>query len=91
VCYFLLRRSWQHDVDATHGGKNIYLFTWKDKRVAMKLIPPTPKPTKEEKPKFISICNEGLFVELNEIKQSFALMVKKEVVFSTEISEEMTL
>ena len=63
------------------------MFTWKDKRIAMKPIPPSPKPTKEEKPKFISICNEGLFVELNEIKQSFALMVKKEVVFSTEISE----
>jgi len=27
------------------------------KRIAMKPIPPPPKPTKEEKPKFISICN----------------------------------
>ena len=58
ACHALLGRPWQHDVDATHRGqRNIYMFTWEGKRIAMKPIPPAPKPTKEEKSKFISICN----------------------------------
>ena len=81
TCHILLRRSWQHNIDATHRGKeNIYMFIWKGKRVAMRLILPTPKSTKEKEPKFISICNRGkLLVESKETKQIFALMVKKEV------------
>ena len=46
-CNILLERSWQHDVDATHRGReNIYVFTWKGRRVAMRLIPPTIRSTK---------------------------------------------
>ena len=30
-CRILLERPRQHDVDATHSGKNIYIFTWKGK------------------------------------------------------------
>ena len=34
--HILLKMSWQHDNDATHkGGENIYVFTWKDKRIAL--------------------------------------------------------
>ena len=68
------------------------MFTWKDKRIVMKPIPPNPRPTKEERPKFISICNRvEFFVDSKETKQSFALVVKEEVVSSTEISEELKL
>jgi len=38
------------------------MFTWEGTRIAMKPIPPVPKPTKEEKSKFISICNRGEFL-----------------------------
>ena len=70
ACHILLERSWQHDVNATHQGKtNIYMFTCEDKKIAMKPIPPVPKPTKEEKLKFISIYNRGEFlVESKETK-----------------------
>ena len=45
------------------------------------------KSTKEEKAKFIFICNRGEFlVKSKETKQSVTLVVKEEV-FSTEISE----
>ena len=66
----LLGWPWQHDGDVTHRGKsNIYVFTWKDKRIIMKPIPPNPRPTKEEKLKFISICNRGeFFVKSKKIK-----------------------
>jgi len=58
ACRILLGRPWQYDVDATYRGKrNIYMFTWEGKRIAMMLIPPPLRPTKEEKPKFITICN----------------------------------
>jgi len=58
----------------------------------MKPIPPSPKPIKEEKPKFISICNRGeCFVESKETKQNCTLVVKEEVVSSTEVLEEMKL
>jgi len=79
ACHILLGRPWQHDVDATHCGKrNIYMFTWEGKRITMKPIPHVPKLAKEEKPKFISICNRGEFlVESKEAKQMFALVVKK--------------
>jgi len=36
----------------------------------MRSIPPVPKPTKEEEPKFTSTCNQGeFFVEPKEVKQ----------------------
>jgi len=36
----------------------------------MRPIPPTPKPIKEKKPKFIFICNQGEFlVKLKETKE----------------------
>jgi len=58
----------------------------------MKLIRPSPKPTKEESSKFIIICNQGeFFEESKETTQSIALGVKEEVVSSKEISEEIKL
>ena len=63
ACHVLLGRPWQHNVDATHRGKrNICMFTWEGKRIAMKPIPPVPKPPKAEKPKFLFICNRGEFL-----------------------------
>ena len=54
------------------------MFTWEGKRIAMKTDPPPLKPTKEEKPKFISLCTQGDFlVESKETKQRFALVVKE--------------
>jgi len=48
ACHIHSERPWQQDVNATHRGKrNIYMFTWEGKRIAMKLIPPVPKLTKE--------------------------------------------
>jgi len=45
------------------------MFTWKDKRIAMRLILPIPKTTEEKEHKFMSICNLGEFlVESKEIK-----------------------
>ena len=42
ACHMLLGRPWQHDVDATHRDKkNIYMFTWEGKRIAMKPNPTT--------------------------------------------------
>ena len=35
------------------------MFTWKDKRAAMKPVPPIPMSTKEKEPKLVSICNRG--------------------------------
>ena len=55
----------------------------------MKLIPPIPKSTEEEKPKFIFICNQDEFlVESKEIKKSPALVVK-EVSPTAEIFEKI--
>ena len=46
-CHILLGRPWQHDVDATHQEReNMYMFTWKGKRVAMRPISPTTRSTK---------------------------------------------
>ena len=62
------------------------------KRIAMKPIPPPPKPTKEEKPKFISICNRDEFlVDSKETKEQFALLVKEEVVPSMKIPGKLKL
>ena len=56
----------------------------------MKPIPPAPKATKEEKQKFISICNRGEFlVEFKATKQRFTLIVKDGVEPSVEVSEKM--
>jgi len=55
-CHIFLGRSWQHDVDATHKGRdNIYVFTWKGKRVATRPIPPPPESTKKVS-SLISLC-----------------------------------
>jgi len=41
--------------DTTHKGKdNIYVFTWKGKRVAMREIPLPPKSTKKKVSSLIS-------------------------------------
>ena len=49
------------------------MFTWEGKRIAIKLIPPPPEPTKGGEPKFISICNRGEF--LVESKAWFKVVV----------------
>jgi len=68
------------------------MFAWEGKKIAMKPIPPVPRPAKEEKPKFISICNrDELLVESKETNQIFALVVNEEVAISTEVSEKMKL
>ena len=92
ACHILLGRPWQPDVDATHRGKrNVYVFLWKGKWVAMKPIPHIPKPTKEEESKFLSICTRGVFLtESKETKQRFALVVKEEVVPPSDIPKEIT-
>jgi hypothetical protein len=92
ACHVLLGRPWQHDVDATHRGKNnTYMFLWKGKRVAMKPTPPIPKPTKEEEPKFLSMCTHRVFLtESKETKEKFALVIKEEVMPPSDIPEEMT-
>ena len=47
VCHILLGRPLQHDIDVTHRGKrNICMFTWEGKRIAMNPIPPPLKPIK---------------------------------------------
>ena len=57
-CHILLGRPWQHDIDATHKSKeNMYMFTWKGKKVSMRTIPPTSKSTKEKAFKLVSMCN----------------------------------
>jgi len=49
-----------------------------DNNLVMQSIPPILKSTEEEKPKFISICNQCEFlVESKKIKQSLTLVVKK--------------
>jgi len=53
-------------------------------------IPLPPKPTKEGKPKFISIYNRGKFlVESKETKQQFSLVVKEKVGATIEVPEKM--
>ena len=55
----------------------------------MKPTPPISSP-KEEKPKFISICNRGEFlVESMKTNQSLALSVNKKVTSPAEISEKI--
>ena len=55
----------------------------------MKPIPPLLRPAKEEKPKFIFICNQSEFLmESKETKQRFALIIKEE---SIEVPENMKL
>jgi len=91
-CYILLGRPRHTMLMRPIEARGIYMFTWKDERFTMKSIPPTPKPTKEEAPKFITTCNQGeFFEESKETKESFALVVKEEVVSSTEIFEEIKL
>jgi len=67
------------------------MFSWESKRIAMKPIPPPPKPTKGE-PKFIFICNRDEFlVESKETKQQFAFIVKEEVGPTIKVPEKMKL
>jgi len=66
------------------------MFNWKDKRVDVRSIPPIPKSTKENEPKFIYICNRDEFlVESRETKQKFALVIKEEVTPLAEIPKKM--
>ena len=90
ACHILLGRPWKYDVNATRGKMNIYMFNWKGRIAVMRLIPYTPKFTKEKEPKFTSICKRGKFLlESEETKQIFALVVKKEVTPLAEIPEKM--
>ena len=66
------------------------MFTWKDKRVDMRPIPPTSKSIKEKESKFIFICNRGEFlVKSKETKKRFSLVIKEEVTLPPEIPEKM--
>ena len=66
------------------------MYIWNGKRVAMRSIPFTPKFTKENKPKFIPICNRDEFlVGSKEINQRFALVIKKEVTLPIEMTKKM--
>ena len=93
ACHILLERPWQYNVDVTHRGKkNIYKFDWKDKKVVMRPITPTPESIKEKESKFASKCNRGkFFVKLKETKQGVALLVKNEVAPPAEVSEKAEL
>ena len=56
---FFMERTWKHDVDATQEGRdNIYVFTWKGKRVAIRLIPPLPESMKKMVSSLISLCHQ---------------------------------
>ena len=47
-CHILLGRPWQHDVDVAHREReNIYMLTWKGKRVAVRPISPTIRSKKK--------------------------------------------
>ena len=91
ACHILFGRPWPNDVNATHKIKeNIYLFLWKGKRVAMRQIPPTPKPAKQEEPKFIFIRNGGdSLVDSKDTKQGFILVVKEKVSTTIETFEKV--
>jgi len=55
-----LGKLWQHDVDATHRRReNIYIFTWKGKRVAMRSISPTARSTKKRVPSPVYLRNQS--------------------------------
>jgi len=59
-CHILLGRPWQYDVEAIHREReNIYMLTWKDKRVTMRPILPTTKSTKKRVPSPISKTNQS--------------------------------
>ena len=63
------------------------MFNWKGKRVAMRLIPPAPKPTKEEDSKFTYICNQDeFFADPKEVKQGTIL---EEISPSAEVLKEV--
>jgi len=49
------------------------MFTWEGKKIAMKPIPPVPRPTEEEKQKFTFICNRDEFLveSRNKVKICF--------------------
>ena len=56
----------------------------------MKHIPLPPKLTKEEKLKFISICNRDEFlVESKDTKKKFALIVKEEINSTIDVPGKM--
>jgi len=58
-CRILLKRLWQHDVDSTHKGReNIYVFTWKGKRIFMRPISPNLRFTKKKVSSLVSLCNQ---------------------------------
>jgi len=70
---FLLGRSWQHAIDVTYKGKeNIYMFTWKGKRIAMRQISPIPKESKVTKQGFTLTVKEEV-VSSTEISEKIQL------------------
>jgi len=88
-CHTLLRRPWQHDVDATHRDKmNIYMFNWKGKRVAMthEADSTFSKVYKRKRAKIhIHMQSKRVF---NRTK-GFALLVKEEITPPAQIPEKM--
>lgn len=84
ACHILLGRPWQHDVDATHKGrKNVYIFWWKEKKIA---IPPNefkgdqPKTAKVKGKSFLSITSSYVefIADVKEASESYVLIVKGE-------------
>ena len=56
---YSFEKAVKHDVNATHKGRdNIYVFTWKGKRVAMRPTPPPPESTKKKVSSLISLCHK---------------------------------
>ena len=48
--------------------KRIYIFVWKNKRVAMRPVPPLSNTTKEKAAKLVSLCKQ---VDRNSSTSSF--------------------
>ena len=58
-CHIFLRRPSQYDIDTTHKEReNIYVFTWRGKRVAMRPIPAPPESTKKKVSLLISLGHQ---------------------------------
>ena len=84
ACHILLERPWQHDVDATHKGrKNVCIFWWKEKKIA--ILPnefkgDQPKTYKVKGKSFLSITSLDvkLIADVKMANESYVLIVKGE-------------